>query len=253
MELISSAFLGSIQGLTEFLPISSSGHIELISNIFDLSKPDITFDIFVHFGSLLAILLFFKFNYSQSVASDVEIIKNKKIIALSFIPIGIIGLFFRDFLNNESREIAFIGAAFIFSGIIICLHFLKKLSIGFFYIVLIASLFQAFAALPGVSRSGMVIGISVLLGLSLRRSIILSFLMSVPLIFISSFYEIFNLLVDGFSQFDIFYLIIGFIFSFFASFFGIKIMIYLSNFVQLRIFGFYNILLGIFILLFSAL
>jgi len=64
LELISSAFLGTIQGLTEFLPISSSGHLELISNIFDLSKPDITFDIFVHFGSLLAILLFFKFNYS---------------------------------------------------------------------------------------------------------------------------------------------------------------------------------------------
>ena len=49
MELISSAFLGFIQGLTEFLPISSSGHLELISNIFDFSKPDITFDVFVHF------------------------------------------------------------------------------------------------------------------------------------------------------------------------------------------------------------
>ena len=161
MELISSAFLGFIQGLTEFLPISSSGHLELISNIFDFSKPDITFDVFVHFGSLLAILLFFKFNYSQSVANDLEINKYKKIIALSFIPIGIIGLFFRDFLNNESRELAFIGFSFIFSGIIICLHLFKKLNISFFYIVVIASLFQAFAALPGVSRSGMVIGISV--------------------------------------------------------------------------------------------
>ena len=250
MELISSAFLGFIQGLTEFLPISSSGHLELISNIFDFSKPDITFDVFVHFGSLLAILLFFKFNYSQSVANDLEINKYKKIIALSFIPIGIIGLFFRDFLNNESRELAFIGFSFIFSGIIICLHLFKKLNISFFYIVVIASLFQAFAALPGVSRSGIVIGISVLLGLGLRRSIILSFLMSIPLIFISSFYEIVNIFIDGF-QFDIFNLLAGFIFSFVASFFGIKIMIYLSNFIQLRIFGAYNILLGAFILFFS--
>ena len=250
MELISSAFLGFIQGLTEFLPISSSGHLELISNIFDFSKPDITFDVFVHFGSLLAILLFFKFNYSQSVANDLEINKYKKIIALSFIPIGIIGLFFRDFLNNESRELAFIGFSFIFSGIIICLHLFKKLNISFFYIVVIASLFQAFAALPGVSRSGMVIGISVLFGLGLRRSIILSFLMSIPLIFISSFYEIVNIFIDGF-QFDIFNLLAGFIFSFVASFFGIKIMIYLSNFIQLRIFGAYNILLGAFILFFS--
>ena len=86
MELISSAFLGFIQGLTEFLPISSSGHMEIVSSIFDLSKPDITFDVFVHFGSLFAILLFFKFNYSQSVANDLEINKYKKIIALSFIP-----------------------------------------------------------------------------------------------------------------------------------------------------------------------
>ena len=250
MELISSAFLGFIQGLTEFLPISSSGHLELISNIFDFSKPDITFDVFVHFGSLLAILLFFKFNYSQSVANDLEINKYKKIIALSFIPIGIIGLFFRDFLNNESRELAFIGFSFIFSGIIIFLHLFKKFKISFFYIVIIASLFQAFAALPGVSRSGMVIGISVLLGLGLRKSIILSFLMSIPLIFISSFYEIVNIFIDGF-QFDIFNLLAGFIFSFVASFFGIKIMIYLSNFIQLRIFGAYNILLGAFILFFS--
>ena len=250
MELISSVFLGTIQGLTEFLPISSSGHLELISNIFELSKPDITFDIFVHFGSLFAILLFFKFNYHESVTSDLEINKYKKIIALSFIPIGIIGLFFRDFLNNESRELGLIGFSFIFSGIIICLHLFKKFNISFFYI---ASLFQAFAALPGVSRSGMVIGISVLLGLSLRKSIILSFLMSIPLIFISSFYEIVNLFIDGLLQFDIFNLLAGFIFSFIASFLGIKIMIYLSNFIQLRIFGAYNILLGAFILFFSIL
>ncbi|MFL2642276.1 MAG: undecaprenyl-diphosphate phosphatase [Dehalococcoidia bacterium] len=163
------------------------------------------------------------------------------------------GLFFRDFLNNESRELALIGFSFIFSGIIICLHLFKKFNISFFYIVVIASLFQAFAALPGVSRSGMVIGISVLLGLGLRKSIILSFLMSIPLIFISSFYEIVNLFFDGFLQFDIFNLLAGFIFSFLASFFGIKIMIYLSNFIQLRIFGVYNILLGAFILIFSIL
>ena len=154
-------------------------------------------------------------------------------------------------MNNESRELAFIGFSFIFSGIIICLHLFKKLNVSFFYIVVIASLFQAFAALPGVSRSGMVIGISVLLGLSLRRSIILSFLMSIPLIFISSFYEIVNIFFDDFFQFDIFKLLTGFIFSFIASFFGIKIMIYLSNFIQLRIFGAYNILLGAFILFFS--
>ncbi len=251
MELISSAFLGFIQGLTEFLPISSSGHVELFSNIFDLSKPSITFDIVVHFASLLAILLFFKFNYSESIENDYEINANKKIIALSFIPIGVIGLFFRDFLNNESRELSAIGVSFIFSGIIICLHFLKKFNLSFLKIIIIASLFQSFAALPGISRSGMIIGISVFLGLSLKRSIIVSFLMSIPLILISSFYEIITLFLNGVSQLDLFYLLTAFALSFFASFIGIKIMIFLSTFIQLRIFGVYNIILGLLILLFS--
>lgn len=251
MELISSAFLGFIQGLTEFLPISSSGHIELFSNILDLSKSNITFDIVVHLASLLAILIFFKFNYSESIENDFEINKNKKIIALSFIPIGIVGLFFRDFLNNESRELSIMGFSFMFSGIIICMHFLKKLNLSFLIIIIIASLFQSFAALPGVSRSGIIIGISVFLGLSLKRSIILSFLMSIPLILISSFYEIINLFLNGASQLDTFYLFVAFTLSFLASYIGIKIMILLSTFIQLRIFGLYNIILGVLLLLFS--
>jgi len=251
LELISSAFLGFIQGLTEFLPISSSGHIELFSNILDLSKSNITFDIVVHLASLLAILIFFKFNYSESIENDFEINKNKKIIALSFIPIGVVGLFFRDFLNNESRELSIMGFSFMFSGIIICMHFLKKLNLSFLIIIIIASLFQSFAALPGVSRSGIIIGISVFLGLSLKRSIILSFLMSIPLILISSFYEIINLFLNGVSQLDAFYLIVAFTLSFLASYIGIKIMILLSTFIQLRIFGLYNIILGVLLLLFS--
>ena len=170
---------------------------------------------------------------------------------MSFIPIGVVGLFFRDFLNNESRELSIMGVSFIFSGIIICMHFLKKLNLSFLIIIIIASLFQSFAALPGVSRSGIIIGISVFLGLSLKRSIILSFLMSIPLILISSFYEIINLFLNGASQLDAFYLFVAFTLSFLASYIGIKIMILLSTFIQLRIFGLYNIILGVLLLLFS--
>ncbi len=252
MDLISYLFLGSIQGLTEFLPISSSGHVELFSKYFNFNISNLTLDIIVHLASLLAVLLFFKLNYSNSIQNNNEILSNRNLIFFSFIPIGVFGFLFRDFLNNEARELLFIGISFIFSGIVISLHFFKKYKISFFYIVIFASIFQIFAAFPGISRSGMVIGISVLLGLELRKSIILSFLMSIPLIIISSSYELIMALINGFSLIEFQYLIVAFISSFIMSYIGIRFMLYISKFIQLRIFSFYNLALGISILIVSV-
>tara|TARA_B100000579_G_scaffold150023_1_gene121837 strand:+ start:555 stop:1316 length:762 start_codon:yes stop_codon:yes gene_type:complete len=251
LDLISYLFLGSVQGLTEFLPISSSGHIELFSKYFNFNISNLTFDITVHLASLFAVLLFFKLNYSNSIQNNNEILSNRNLIFFSFIPIGVFGILFRDFLNNDARELLIIGISFIFSGIIISLHFFKKYKVSFFYIIIFASIFQTFAAFPGISRSGMVIGVSVLLGLELRKSIILSFLMSIPLIIISSSYELIMSILNGFSQIELQYLLVAFISSFFMSYLGIKLMVFVSKFFQLRIFGFYNLILGITILILS--
>ena len=249
MDLISSLFLGFIQGITEFLPISSSGHTELFLKFFDLNSSSVTFDIVVHSASLIALITYFKFNYSKYDKNNLDFNSHIILISLSFIPIGFFGLFFRDLLDNEFRELIFIGISFIFSGTIISLHIFKKFKFKFAYVIIFASIFQSFAIFPGVSRSGMIIGISLLLGLGLRKSIILSFLMSIPLIILSSIYEIIVGTLNGFSEVEISYLLIAFIFSFISSFIGIRIMMYFSKFLNLKYFSFYNLILGSIILI----
>ena len=249
MDLISSLFLGFVQGITEFLPISSSGHTELFLRLFNLKSSNVTFDVVIHLASLIALLMFFKFNFSNFYQEDLDIKSNKMWIALSFVPIGFFGLIFRDFIDEESRKLIFIGFAFIFSGLILCLHIFKKFEFKFVYVIIFASIFQSFAAFPGISRSGMVIGVSLLLGLGVRKSVLLSFLMSIPLILLSSIYEIIFGVLNSFSEIDILYLLIAFLISFISSFVGIKIMLFLSKFTQLRFFGFYNLILGSIILI----
>ena len=249
MDLISSLFLGFVQGITEFLPISSSGHIELFLKLLNLNSSSVTFDVTVHLASLIALLIYLKFNYSNFSQEDEEISSNKIWITLSVVPIGLIGLFFRDFIDEKAREIALLGYAFIFSGIILCLHIFKKFEFKFVFVIIFASIFQSLAILPGISRSGMIIGISLLLGSGIRKSVILSFLMSIPLILLSSAYEIIFGLFNGFSEVDIFYLIIAFSISLISSFIGIRIMLFLSKFTQFRYFGIYNMVLGSIILI----
>ena len=217
--------------------------------ILNLNSSSVTFDIVVHMASLIALLIYFKFNYSNFSQENLDISSNKIWIALSVVPIGLIGLIFRDFIDEEAREIAFLGCAFIFSGIILCLHIFKKFEFKFVYIIIFASLFQSFAIFPGISRSGMIIGISLLLGSGIRKSVILSFLMSIPLILLSSAYEIIFGVFNGFSKVDISYLIIAFLISLISSFIGIKIMLFLSKYTQFRYFGIYNLVLGAIILI----
>ena len=249
MDLISSLFLGFVQGITEFLPISSSGHIELFLKLLNLNSSSVTFDVVVHMASLIALLIYFKFNYSNFSQENLDINSNKIWIALSVVPIGLVGLVFRDFIDEEAREIAFLGYAFIFSGIILCLHIFKKFKFKFVYVIIFASLFQSLAIFPGISRSGMIIGISLLMGSGIRKSVILSFLMSIPLILLSSAYEIIFGVFNGFSTVDISYLIIAFLISLISSFIGIRIMLFLSKYTQFRYFGIYNLFLGIIILI----
>ena len=95
----------------------------------------------------------------------------------------------------------------------------------------------------------MIIGISLLMGSGIRKSVILSFLMSIPLILLSSAYEIIFGVFNGFSTVDISYLIIAFLISLISSFIGIRIMLFLSKYTQFRYFGIYNLALGAIILI----
>jgi len=174
MTFIQSIFLSIIQGITEFLPISSSGHLNLAQYLFKLT-PSLTFDIFLNTATLLSVLFFFrkKLNY---------FIKNFKFIFVASIPAGLVGVVFKDQIEMLFSNLKFLPYFFLVTSLLVFstkflgsqnqkLNYKKALIIG---------LFQSLAILPGVSRSGATIFAGLLLGLAPLEAFNFSFCLFIP-------------------------------------------------------------------------
>tara|TARA_Y100000590_G_scaffold37948_1_gene40818 strand:+ start:687 stop:1454 length:768 start_codon:yes stop_codon:yes gene_type:complete len=236
--------LSIIQGVFEFLPISSSAHLILISNIYELKNQSILIDISLHLGSLLAILYYFKneiFNFK----------KNKKLfynIIIGTIPIVIFGYFlYSSGIIYQLRNIKVIAWATLFFGILIYIadknKFFKKIDLDFnIKSALIIGFFQILALIPGVSRSGITITAGRMLGFNRTDSAKIAFYLSIPALAGASLLSI----KDLFKQ-DInfnFLVLIGISLSFLFSLLTIKFfMKYIKNF-SLNIFVIYRIILA---------
>ena len=136
MNIFTSIFYGVVQGFTEFLPISSSGHNVLLSSLFNLKIPSLSFDIFAHLGSLVAILFFFYRNINKDRENYPEFNSTLRIVLLSWIPILLVGYFFRDFFDGKARDLEIVAASFVVSGVFISLHLFKQYKLKFFQIIL---------------------------------------------------------------------------------------------------------------------
>ena len=133
--LIQSLILGVLQGFTEFLPISSSGHLVVAEALLGIKKSGITFEVFVHFGTLISIIVMFRSQIGELFLSFIKVVKNPRNIAESYrsdnqfklfillllatIPAGIIGILFKESLENLFNEPKFVGYSFIFTGIVL--------------------------------------------------------------------------------------------------------------------------------------
>ncbi len=239
--------LSVIQGLFEFLPISSSAHLILVSNIYELKNQSILIDISLHLGSLLAILYYFKneiFNFKN----------NKNLfykIALSTIPIFIVGYFlYSSGIVFQIRNIKVIAWATLFFGILIYIadknKFLKKIDSDFSVkSALIIGFFQILALVPGVSRSGITITAGRILGFNRTDSAKISFYLSIPTLVGASLLGIKDLFKQNI-DFN-FLVLVGIFLSFIFSFLTIKFfMKYIKNF-SLNVFVMYRIVLAIFL------
>lgn len=174
MSLIQTLILALTQGITEFLPISSDGHLNLVQHLFGLT-PSLSFDIFLHMATFLSVLFFFRKKIPYFVSNLPQII-------LGTIPAVIVGFFFKDqltslFANPKLLPFFFlITAIFVFST-----KFIKKQDKKITYLsALIIGIFQAVAILPGVSRSGLTIFSGMLLGLSPVNAFNFSFSLFIP-------------------------------------------------------------------------
>ena len=191
MSIIEAIILGIVQGLTEFLPISSSGHIELGKAILGVeSADDITFTLLVHAATALSILVVFWKDIKELFFSIFSFQWNENTqysakIALSMLPAAFVGLFFEDQLNELfDGEIILVGCCLIATGFILFLTQLERKhrrSVNFLDAIIIG-LAQAVAILPGISRSGSTISTALALGIEKEKATRFSFLMVLGLI-----------------------------------------------------------------------
>lgn len=239
MNFLSLIFLGFIQGFTEFLPISSTGHLVLVSYFFQLNN-NLAFDAFIHLGSFCAILMYFWKDLK-------EIKKYLPLIFISAIPGALVGLTLEHLIESYFRTPFSVAFFLIFMSIPLILgeKFGKKsyqMSSLNFKKALIIGIFQSLALLPGTSRSGITISAGLLLGLKREEAARFSFLAGAPLILGAGMYEGLKLLKGNFLPLD--EIVTAFFSSTFFSFLAIAFLIPFLKKYSLYAFIFYRLFLG---------
>ena len=243
-DLLEIFLLSIIQGVSEFLPVSSAAHLIIASNIYEFTNQSLLIDISLHLGSLLAILFYFK--------EDIfDLNKNKNLfykIAIGTIPLILFGyLLYSTDIIHQLRNIKVIAWATLFFGILLYIadknKFLKKIDTDFnMKSVLIIGFFQVLALIPGVSRAGITITAGRILGFDRTDSTKISFYLSIPALLGASALGIKDLFKENI-DFNLLVLI-GVFLSFLFSLITIKIFLkFVKNF-SLNVFVVYRIFLA---------
>ena len=241
--------LSLIQGVSEFLPVSSSAHFVLFSEYYKFNNQNLLIDISLHLGSLIAIIFYFRrdlFNFVQNKSFLIKIILG----TIPIIPVGYI--LYKTELINFLRSLEVIGWMSLIFGILLYIsdksEITKKIDTEFTNrSAIIIGLFQVLALIPGVSRSGITITSGRLLGFSRLDSAKISFFLSIPTLGAASLLGIYNIYKEGSAELN-FLAIIAVIFSFIFSYFTIVLFLNFIKKFSLNVFVIYRIILSLFIL-----
>jgi undecaprenyl-diphosphatase len=189
MNPLEAAVLAVVQGLTEFLPVSSSGHLAMASHLMNVPDGGLAFDIVLHLGTLLAVFVFYWKDITALVRGIVSREKKSLVLGATLvvgtIPVAVAGLFFGDFVEALRENMLFVSSALIVTGTILFLSgkITQKSTPGVtFRRGLMVGLAQTIAILPGISRSGTTISTGLFAGLSREEAARFSFLLAVPAI-----------------------------------------------------------------------
>lgn len=283
MNLLETIILGALQGVTEFLPVSSSGHLAIFKNIFGLSDIGITYDLLLHLGTLVAVFIAFykdiweliingfslladifnnSFIYVQKLF-NLKKAETKKytniletpykrfvlLIIVSSVPAAVLGFMFKDMVEEAGKTLLLPGIFLLITGVILIIgdkskkgtldesntSFKKSIIIGFF---------QAFAILPGISRSGSTISASLICGLDRTFAVRYSFIMSIPVILGAAVFDLKDLGAEKLSQNEILYYAIGTVVAAIVGYACIKGMLKIIKKKSFVFFAFYCFLAG---------
>jgi undecaprenyl-diphosphatase len=276
MTTLEAIILGIIQGLTEFLPVSSSGHLVLFQKMFGLKQAELFFDVSVHLGTLVAVIIVFrrevkkiitalvqlvssaglKENFLQRVESDSQL-KMALLIVIGSIPTAILGFLFAGIADRLFASGRITGLMLIITGLLLWLTRRTsasgdqargdRLTLKNAFII---GIVQGLAIIPGISRSGSTISIGLLLGIDREMAARYSFLLSIPAIIGAGLLSLKN----GFSQTDLTIraALLGAFAAALVGFAALKSLLQMVKKGQLHIFAPYCWLVGILAIIFST-
>lgn len=265
LVIIKYIFLGLIQGFTEPIPISSSGHLVIIQNIIDLQIEGLSFEVFVNFASLLAVLVIYRKDIAEFVFGATKYVTTKNdeykndfkyllYIVIATIPAGVMGVLFGDFIEDKLKGVQVIGITLIVTGIALWIirNLRGRKTDGKITIkdAIIIGLAQAIALIPGVSRSGATIVAAMGLGLKQQTALRFSFLMFIPVSLGGAILKFSDILSDPhFNELIIPYSL-AFICTFIATYFSLKWFMGIMERGNLKYFSYYCFIVGTLVLIF---
>ncbi len=254
MVILYALILGVLQGLTEFLPISSSGHLLLFENILGISGDNMFFNVLMHFATLIAVVVIFWKDVVELIKHPFG--KRMQAIVIATIPTVILALVVNYFFDEFALS-AFLGFGFLISAVVITATSImqKKRSLNYRFIevnkknALLIGIVQGLAVLPGISRSGSTICAGLMLGVEREEAAKFSFLVSIPVIIGGMIFELIGGIKSGFGEVNGLACFVGFVAAFVVALFTIKLMMKIVKKGKWWGFAIYLFILAIFVIL----
>lgn len=261
MELMQILILSIVQGITEFLPISSSAHLILVPILTEWQDQGLAFDVAVHVGTLAAVVIYFRNDIGRMFVAWLNSLVKRELtpdarvawgVLLGTIPVGLVGLFFKDFIEVYLRSPLVIATTTIVFGLL--LWFADRIGERIRteydlrgWDILLIGLSQALALIPGTSRSGVTMTAALFLGFTREAAARFSFLLSIPVILLAGSLLTKDL-VESAAPVDWTALILGVIFSAISAFVCIHYFLQFLNRFGMMPYVIYRLLLGVFLL-----
>ncbi|KUK10369.1 MAG: Undecaprenyl-diphosphatase [Clostridia bacterium 41_269] len=257
MNYIQAAFLGIIQGLTEFLPISSSGHLVIMQYLMGIQNSELTFEVLVHFATLLAVIAIYRRDIIELLKKPFQ--HYNYLIIAGTIPTAIIGLSFEEQFEKMFSTVKIVGFMLIITGILLFIaeylsrkNQFKSNSDNFNYLhAVVIGIGQGLAITPGISRSGITIALGLMLGLSRSSAAKYSFLLSIPAVLGATILKCRDLIILNEANLNLSSYLVGAVFAGISGYFAIKILLKILHSKKLSYFSIYCWTVGLLLLIFT--
>jgi len=262
VDILWAALLGLVQGLTEFLPVSSSGHLVLAGQIIGLPSTGLIFELLLHLATLAAVIYYYRtdvvgltvavpralsaprLGYDQDPEVRLGIL-----VIIASVPTAVIGLFFKDHFERLAQQTEAVGVALLVTAILLlATHWIrpKEREINA-WMAMAIGIAQGLAITPGISRSGATIALALLLGISTLNAARFSFLISIPAITGAAVLK----LKDGFGDLNLTAALVGFIVALVSGYLALRWLVALVQARRFAAFAPYCALVGIMAMVFS--